>query len=87
MWGTQISHPSPFATATDMGHPDFSGNIGGQNQGDAFEHLLETGNFPLQMLRSLGRDAVGSDAAVGGGNRPFGIDQAGFQQALQGGVE
>jgi hypothetical protein len=70
-----------------MGHSDFSGNVGCEDQRDAFEHLLEARNFALQMFGSIGRDAVGSHPPVGGGNLPFGIDQAGFQQALERGVE
>ncbi len=71
----------------DMGAPDFSGNVGRKDEGDAFEHLLEAGHLALQMFGPVGRNAVGSHPAIGGGNRPFGVDQAGFQQALERGVE
>ena len=37
-------HPPQVAPA---GHPEYSGGVGREDQRDAFEHLLETGNFAL----------------------------------------
>ena len=85
MWGTQIfiRRDSPRRQTYTVD----SQELGREDQGDAFEHLLEARNFALQMFGPVGRDAVGSHPAVGGRNLPFGIDQAGFQQTLEGWVK
>lgn len=39
------------------------------------------------MLGAGRSEFVGADAAIGGRDAPFGFDEFGFQEALQGGVE
>ena len=68
-------------------HDESSGFGGSENEVYAFEHLLEAGDFALQMLDARGGDAIGSDAAVAGRGFPLRFDQVVFEHALERGVE
>ena len=41
----------------------------------------------MEVLGASGRQGVNANAAVGGGNGPFGFDQVFLEKALKGGVE
>jgi hypothetical protein len=64
-----------------------SGFGGSEDEVYAFEHLLEAGDFALQMLDARGGDAIGTDAAVAGRGFPMRFDQVVFEHALERGVE
>jgi hypothetical protein len=51
------------------------------------EHFFEAGNFALEMLGASGGKFVDADAAVRGGDAPFGFDQFFFEEALESGIE
>jgi hypothetical protein len=58
-----------------------------EDAGDAVEHLLEAGDFGLEMLESGWGDFIDADAAVGGRGSPFGGEETGLQKALESGIE
>jgi hypothetical protein len=58
-----------------------------EDQGNAFKHAFEAGSLLFQMAQTGGRDLIGADPAVGGGDTPLRLHELRFEQALERRIE